>query len=123
MKKLALSLILATVAIACNGLNSKQQSAADKAIDSLEKLNAAVSVGAKLDEYHSLVIAAKADVNSASAVLPAGELRKSLDACILSYEIAELDWKAMGRYATSSALNGYWNIARKNLKVARELAN
>lgn len=91
------ALAMTSVLVACGGLSSKQQAAANDAVSALRKLEAASQVKPSLMQYNQLVIEAKARVNEASAVLPDGELKQELNAAMDAYADAAVAWAAMQR--------------------------
>lgn len=86
--------MFASLLSACGGLSSTQRVAADKALKALGKIKAATEVGANYQQYGSLVIEAKADVNEASRVLPKGDLNNELNATIEAYADALKAWQS-----------------------------
>jgi hypothetical protein len=83
----ALSLLIA----AC-GPSAKQQ-ATDDAIDALGKIDSALKVEVVYPDYSWLVADAQAKVDTASSLLPDGELKAELNAAMGAYKDAKWAWE------------------------------
>lgn len=91
--KLLLCCLLAMSLLAgCGKLSAKQKTATNEAIEALGKLKAATQIGVNFQQYGSLLIEAKAKVNSAAEILPDGELKKSLEDSVQAYADAHTYW-------------------------------
>lgn len=117
------AIIIAQLMIACGGLSSKQKVAADDAVKSLKKIEAATQVGVNFAQYSQLVIDAKTQANEVSSVLPPNsELRKEIEAAMESYMDAAQAWNAkFGSIYTllySNTDPGKTLIPKYQLKVA-----
>ena len=88
----AVVVIFTQLLVACGGLSSKQKTAADNALKSLKKIEAATQVGVNYQQYGQLVIDAKAQVNEAASVLPDRDLKKELNATMEAYTDASQAW-------------------------------
>lgn len=75
------------------GLSAAQRDAAQKAIQALNKVNAATEVGVSYLNYGPLLIEAKAAVNAASVMLPESTLRNSLERTMAHYQMALAIWQ------------------------------
>ena len=74
------------------GLSAKQQAAND-ALDTLGKIDAALKVRVVYRDYSQLVTEAQAKVDKASSLLPDGELKKEIDAAMDAYKDAKWAWE------------------------------
>lgn len=83
---------VALLLCSCAKFSSKQKEAISAALDSLGKLKAATQVGVNYQQYGTLLIEAKAKVNSAAEVLPNGDLKNSLEGSIQAYADAHTYW-------------------------------
>jgi hypothetical protein len=88
----AVTIIFTQLFAACDGLSSKQRTAADDALKALKKIEAATQVGVNYQQYGQLVIDAKAQVNEASSALPDGDLKKELNVVMEAYTDAGQAW-------------------------------
>lgn len=86
-------------------LSAQATATAREALKALRKIAGATEVGVTLQQYGSLVIDAKAEVDEALAALPAGEIKDEIALSMEAYADAGQVWSAMidsYRYAEAS---------------------
>jgi hypothetical protein len=88
----AMVLTVVFLLTACDGLSSKQESAASDALKSLRKVEAATQVGVSYMQYNSQLIEAQTQVNEASRELPDGDLKREIQATMEAYTDAGRVW-------------------------------
>ncbi len=85
MKKL-FTFFICLVLTACGGLSSEQKKEAKEAVEALQKIQAGEESGqVSFMTITPMIVEAKAQVNQAHAILPAGDLRNNLDIAIEAY--------------------------------------
>jgi hypothetical protein len=105
-------------------LNEKQKAAAMDAIKALGRIEAATEVGVNYQQYGQLVIDAKAVVNEAERILPAGSLLTNLREAMDAYRDAGRDWDRKIRYSSltfEESMQWNWRSGANKLAKARRL--
>ncbi len=72
---------------------SAERQAAGTALDSLQKINAALKVRVSYQDYGKLVTEAQAQVDKASSLLPDGELKNELNVAMEAHREAKWAWE------------------------------
>jgi hypothetical protein len=99
--------LLLCVACSRSGLSSGAEASAREVLRDLQKLKAATEVGVNYQLYGSLMIDAKAQMTSASAQLPDGDVKTQLALAMDAYADALAAWTAMMSLEYHSLLTSY----------------
>ena len=111
-------------------LTSRQVQAANSALKSLRKLEAATKVGVTYDKYNDLLVDIKANVDEELRDLPKGALRTEIEKAIASYVSAGVLWQSYARidsmadgdaHGTDDFLERSWAIAKQHTRQAENL--
>jgi hypothetical protein len=105
-QKLFLSAI-ATAALILITACSVQNVAANNALQSLKKVQAATEVGINYQQYSQLLVEAQAAVNEANSKLPDGELKKELEGTMDVYRDAKWAWDISRQSRTSNGSDSF----------------